>query len=488
MRDCVAPGLGLAARHPEVPPRGRGVEPGSAPSLVVELVVVEPVVVGPVDVERSTLVGVATGQPDGGIAVVRVSGPRTQTIVGSLVDELPPPRRLLRRKIAIGEGEVEDGLVVFMPGPRSFTGEDVVELHVHAGRRNVDAVVAALLHGGGVAAGPGDFSRRAFELGRLTLDQAEGIAAVIGAQTEAALSQARRLAAGELGRHVDEQRRALLELRAEIEANLDFPEDVDPGDVTRWQAEAAARRDALGRWSARFEAGRRARSRARVVLAGPPNAGKSSLFNALLGRDRALVADQPGTTRDYVEADLTIGRYECTLVDTAGLREGAEAVEQAGVALSRAQLEGADIVLWVEAADATAHGEPESIGSGITTLRIESKRDRGRRRDGCIGVALVPDAEPEGLAPVRQALLSWFDAGQDTAWIGLARHHDRARDALAALEDACEQLRDDERLELAAFALGVAETRLGEITGRSALGPVGQDVLASIFARFCIGK
>lgn len=444
--------------------------------------------------ERETLVGVATGRPDGGVAIVRLSGPRARAIAEAVLErEVPAARRLVRRRLRLGEdeheGEHEDGLVVFMPGPGSFTGEDVVELHVHAGERNVAAVVRALLEHGGRAAGAGDFSRRAFELGRLGLDEAEGIAAIIGAQTDAALAQARRLASGELGRAVEAERRHLVELRAEIEANLDFPEDVDPGDVSRWRDEASERAAAVARWLARFEAGRRARAKARVVLAGPPNAGKSSLFNALLGRARALVADQPGTTRDYVEAELELDRYGCVLVDTAGLREGAEAIEQAGVELSRAQVEGADVVLWVEAADADAADDAAlAAARGAAIVRIESKRDRGCRRPGWLGVSLRPDAAVEGLGAVREALLAWFGGGADHAWIGLARHRERAREALDALEEAREHLRHDEHLELAAFVLGVAEARLGEITGRSALGPVGEEVLASIFARFCIGK
>lgn len=439
--------------------------------------------------ERDTLVGVATGRPDGGVAIVRASGPRARALLQAVIDgEPPPPRRLVRRAIRLHDGQREDGLVVLMPGPRSLTGEDVIELHVHAGERNVAAVVQTLLGHGGRAAGAGDFTRRAFELGRMTLDQAEGVAAVIGAQTEEALRQARRLAAGELGRRVEEQRRALIELRAEIEANLDFPEDVDPGDVARWRAEAAEREAAVSDWLARFEAGRRARSKARVVLAGPPNAGKSSLFNALLGRARALVADQPGTTRDYVEAELELGHHACVLVDTAGLREGAEAIEQAGVALSREQLQGADVVLWIEAADAETAEDPGLADAGAAVIRVETKRDRGTRRPDRIGVALRPGHPPEGLDAVRDAVLAWFRADRDQAWIGLSRHRDRAHEAVAALGEAIDHLRDDERLELAAFALGVAEARLGEITGRSALGPVGEEVLASIFARFCIGK
>jgi tRNA modification GTPase len=440
--------------------------------------------------ERDTLVGIATGRPDGGVAIVRVSGPRARELAAVVLEaELPAPRRLARRRIRLGSDEREDGLVVLMPGPGSFTGEDVVELHVHAGERNVAAVVRALLEHGGRAAGAGDFSRRAFELGHLGLDQAEGIAAIIGAQTDAALAQARRLASGELGRDVEHERRALVELRAEIEANLDFPEDVDPGDVSRWLDETCERAASIGRWLDRFEAGRRARAKARVVLAGPPNAGKSSLFNALLGRPRALVADQPGTTRDYVEAELELDRYACVLVDTAGLRDDAEAIERAGVALSRAQVEGADVVLWIEAADAApADDAVLAEVRGATILRIESKRDRGVRRPDWLGASIRPEQGGEGLAAVREALLAWFHAGADQPWIGLARHRERAGEALTALDEAREHLHHEDRLELAAFALGVAESRLGEITGRSALGPVGEEVLASIFARFCIGK
>jgi len=385
--------------------------------------------------------------------------------------------------------------MVVMPGPNSFTGEDVVELHVHAGARNVEAVVSALLARGARAAGPGDFSRRAFESGRLGLEQAEGLAAIIGAQTEAALGQARRLAAGELGQHVERERQALVKLQAEIEANLDFPEDVDPGDLQRWNAEAKARREAVARWLRRFEAGRRARARARVVLAGPPNAGKSSLFNALLGRARALVAEAPGTTRDYVEAELEFSGYGCVLVDTAGLREGAEAVEREGVALSREQLEGADVILWVEAADelvreAEGNDRDGQLGvvSGAEVLRVESKRDRGMRRPDWIGVTVVGESGGEGLDQLRAALIEWFRAGQEQAWIGLSRHRQRASEAVAAIDRALEQLQDDERLELVAFELGLAQARLGEITGRSAMGAMGEEVLAEIFSRFCIGK
>jgi tRNA modification GTPase len=435
---------------------------------------------------RPTIAGVATGTPDGGVAIVRVSGPATSDIAARVLGDVPPARRLSVRALALADSEREQALVAFMPGPGSFTGEDVLELHVHAGEANVRAVMDAVLRAGAVAAGPGDFSRRAFELGRLGLDEAEGLAAIIGARTDAALAQARRLAGGELGREVEAVRERVLDLRAEIEANLDFPEDVDPGDVDRWRAEASALHEAIAAWLRRFEAGRRARERARVVLAGPPNAGKSSLFNALLHEARAIVADTPGTTRDYVEATLSIGPWAATLVDTAGLRDASESIERAGVERSVAQVEGADVVLWVEASDEPGAVRPSGVTAHVVC--VESKRDRGARRSEWIGVATPDGGDACGIDDVRDALARWFRAGEDTAWIGLRRHRDRAAEAADAIADARARLEDDRGLELVAVALAEAQSRLGEITGRGAAGPIGAEVLDRIFARFCIGK
>ena len=433
---------------------------------------------------RNTLVGVATGTPDGGVAIVRVSGPQAGDVVGALgVNPLPQPRRLVRRALRLAGGQREDGLVAWMPGPGSFTGEDVAELHVHAGERNVRAVLEACLRGGATAAGPGDFSRRAFELGALSLDQAEGIAAVIGAQTDDALAQARRLAAGELGQQVEELRESIMGLRTEVEANLDFPEDVEAAHVARWREEVAAVARRVEAWLAGFEAGRRGRERARFVLAGPPNAGKSSLFNALLGRRRALVADVPGTTRDYVEADYHLGPHGAVLVDTAGLRSDAEAIEAAGIELSREQVAQADVVLWVEASDGPSVVRPEF---GAHVLEVETKRDLGMRKPSALGVTLGEGGA--GVEAVASALRAWFDAGRDRAWIGLARHRARAEEALEALERVSAQLEFAEALELVAFDLAVVESRLGAITGRSQLGPIGDELMTRIFSTFCIGK
>lgn len=437
------------------------------------------------EAQRSTLFGVATGTPDGGVAVVRISGPRAAAIAEGLVGSLPGPRIAGLRSITTAEGR-DEGLVVWMPGPGSFTGEDVVELHVHAGRLNVEAVCGAVAALGGRAAGPGDFSRRAFELGRLSLDQAEGVAAVIGARTNSALAQARRLAAGELGRDVEALRQAIVELQAEIEANLDFPEDVEAAAVQRWGDEVDGFARAVEGWLSRFEAGRRARSVPRVVVGGPVNAGKSSLFNALLGRSRALVSARAGTTWDYVEAELSLDGYACTLVDTAGLRNAGDPVERAGVVLTGEQLAGADLVLWVEAADARCAVRPPADAEGRTVILVETKRDLATTRREWVGARSV--GAGDGVDAVRAALRAWFRGGVDAPWIGLQRHRELAESALASVTEAQGLLGDRAPLELTAFALSVTVARLGEITGRIGTGAVGEEVLSRIFARFCIGK
>ena len=431
-----------------------------------------------------TIVGVATGTPDGGVAIVRLSGPRAIEIAQGLAGaQLPSPRRVGLRTL-----EGERALVVVMPGPRSFTGEDVVELQIHAGVRNVAALVEAALERGAVAAGPGAFTRRAFENQRLSLDEAEGIAALIGARTQAALEQARRLVAGELGREVESLRARVELLRVEIEANLDFPEDVAAEDERRFVATAGQLRAEVETWLVGFERGRRARSRARVVIAGPPNAGKSALFNALLGRRRALVSPLAGTTRDYVEAELVLGGRELSLIDTAGLRASEDRIELAGVELGREQLAGADLIVWVEGADRVdvegvdVEAEFEQLRAPV--LRVENKRDLGCRRPQWLGASADTGA---GLDELREAIADALQLEGDQ-WIGLARHRDRARETREALAEAEAQLRGELGLELVALSLAIAWRALGEIRGRTDLGPVGESVLGAIFSRFCIGK
>lgn len=429
--------------------------------------------------QRTTIVGVATGTPDGGVAIVRLSGPHAGAVASRLGAAPGPARRLVRRTLRIGGDE--KALVVAMPAPASFTGEDVVEFHVHAGARNVEAIVAACVAAGCVPAVAGEFTRRAFEHGRLSLDQAEGIAALIGARTQAGLEQARRLIAGDLGREIDGLCERLDELRAEIEARLDFPEDVEGPDIARWQAAIEAVATVLRGWLTRYDAGARARARPRVVLAGPPNAGKSTLFNALVGYARAIVTEFPGTTRDYVEAEIDLDDVTCVLVDTAGVRDVDDAIERAGIERSREQIVGADLVLWIEASDGDEHGPPV-VGGGASLECIEAKRDLGARRPSWRGVSTADGASIDAL---RRWLHGRLTEGAHEGWIGLLRHRERAAEALGELGGAAARI---DALELVGFHLGVARDRLAAIRGRTSLGPVGEDVLRRVFERFCIGK
>ena len=382
-----------------------------------------------------------------------------------------------------------------MPGPGSFTGEDVVELHVHAGSRNTEQVVAWLMAAGAQPAQAGDFTRRAFEHGRLTLDQAEGIAAVIGARTQAELEHGRRLMGGELTREVDEVRAGLSRLRALVEATLGFPDDLEEGEVAQWAATSATLRAEVESWLARFELGVRARSRLRVTLAGPPNAGKSSLFNALVGHARARVADTPGTTRDYVEVECEWEGRALTLVDTAGIREAPGAVEAAGVELSVGQVRDAELVLWVEEAGSDPVARPSAVQARAdAVLAVRTKVDLcaaevpedGAFEDAGFGVSVVTGVGVDGL---RTAIVSRLWGRADRGWIGLQRHRQRCEEAVASLRDAQAELeRGVGALELAALPLQEAQARLDAVVGRAVTGPVGDQVLSDIFGTFCIGK
>jgi tRNA modification GTPase len=442
--------------------------------------------------ESATIVGVASGTPDGGVAVVRLSGSRALSIGRALCGSLPEARRASLRHVQVASGQ-ERALVLVMPSPGSFTGEDVVELQVHGGTRNVGEVLSAAIEAGARASGPGEFSRRAFDHGRLSLDQAEGIAALVSARTSAALEQARRLVAGEVGAQVRDIDGAMDSVRLEVEANLDFAEDMGRPDVGSWSVELERLAAELGRWLDEFERGRRLRERARVVLAGPPNAGKSALFNALLGRERAIVSGTAGTTRDYVEGELRVEGVEVVLVDTAGWRAALDPIERAGVEHGEAQVRGADLVVWVQAPDARCDAPP-----AIAELQAADRDGAGRRLDvdnkadlgpaGSRDALAVSAADGRGIDELRRMITGWV-RGAEPPWIGLARHRDRADEALVAIRRALELLEaPDGPLELVAFELQLASTRLREIDGRASLGPIGGDVLDGIFSRFCIGK
>ncbi|MBX9885722.1 MAG: tRNA uridine-5-carboxymethylaminomethyl(34) synthesis GTPase MnmE, partial [Novosphingobium sp.] len=322
-----------------------------------------------------TIFALSSGAPPAAIAVIRVSGPRAGAALEALAGRLPPPRRAVVAALRGGEGEpLDQAMVLWLPGPGTATGEDSTELHLHGGRGVVRAVEAALAALPGLRrAEPGEFTRRAFANGRIDLAEAEGLADLLSAETELQRRGALAMAGGALSRLVAEWRSGVLALSAVIEAALDFAGDDDidadsdlpPGFAPGCTALA----EDLAAWLARPRA-EPLREGFRIVLAGPPNAGKSTLFNALVEEEAAITAAEPGTTRDVLVRAVAIRGVPFAFIDTAGLRDtGAGAVEQIGIARARAEAERADLVLWLG---------PEGEGpSDRPVWEIAAQCDRG---------------------------------------------------------------------------------------------------------------
>ncbi len=298
---------------------------------------------------RDTIFALATAPGRAAVAVIRISGPDAGPALQALAGRLPRPRRAATRRLRRSDGEtIDQALVLWMPAPDSYTGEDVAELQLHGGQAVVSGATEALLALGLRLAEPGEFTRRAFEAGRLGLDQAEGVADLVDAETEAQARQALAQLGGALGRRYETWRETLTHALAYVEAAVDFPDEEVPADV------AARALPLVGSLIAELEAaladarrGERVRDGYRIALIGAPNAGKSALFNALLGRDAAIVTPTPGTTRDVIEAVMVIGGYKVILADMAGLREAGDAIEAEGVRRARAWADAAALRIWV---------------------------------------------------------------------------------------------------------------------------------------------
>ena len=429
------------------------------------------------------IVALATGAAPAGIAIVRLSGKRSLGLARRLakLPEPMPARQAVLARLAHPESQqpLDEALVLFFQGPASFTGEDVVELQCHGGIKHVEQVLAAARCAGARVAEPGEFSRRAVRLGRLSLERAEALLDLVNAETDAALSAARSQLLGAVGRAVEELAASAQELRAEVEAALDFPDDAGepPNRLAERALHLAARCQEL---LATHRVGRALREGARVVLAGAPNAGKSSLFNALAGEERAIVDEDPGTTRDCLEARVDLGGIACTLVDTAGLRgEGAGRVELRGMERARAELERAAVQVWVT--DATA---PLSGPQG-DWLVVTNKCDL-RPGGGGLEVSAKTGA---GLDRLREAILERVrGTGQARASSGeVVITHRRHAELLASAAGAFARAAENAGrvpLEILGYDLAEGARALEQVVGRG----VDDALLDTIFARFCIGK
>lgn len=446
---------------------------------------------------RDTIFAPATAPGRAAVTVIRISGPRAGAALTALAGRLPSPRRATLRKLRDGDGDpIDSALALWFPGPKSYTGEDVGELHLHGGAAVVGRATKALLAVGLRLAEPGEFTRRAFEAGRLSLDQAEGVADLIDAETEAQARQAIAQVEGALGRRYVRWRTMLAEALAMLEAAVDFPDDELPSDLAaRAEPRIARLSDDLERALGDARRGERVREGYRIALIGAPNAGKSRLFNALLAREAAIVAAAPGTTRDIIEAPLVLAGYKTLVADMAGLRETSEAIEGEGVRRAGAWAGDADLRLWVVDAAAGAGqwreaerllqpGDLLVLGKADLAVGCDAA-EATRAADGLALERFAVSAQTgEGLPALREAMVRRVTAdltGAEFPAVTRERHARALAEALAHLRRGARAL---ETPELAAEDLRLAARALERITGR--IG--AEDVLDVIFASFCIGK
>ncbi|HEV7277865.1 MAG TPA: tRNA uridine-5-carboxymethylaminomethyl(34) synthesis GTPase MnmE [Devosiaceae bacterium] len=432
--------------------------------------------------DGDTIVALSSGSLPSGVAVLRLSGPRTSALVERLAGFLPEPRRLTLRPLMLEGDLLDQALVAWFPAPKSFTGEDCAELHLHGSPATVRAALRALTAEPGVRpATAGEFTRRAFEAGKLDLTEVEGLGDLIAAETENQRRQALARFDGGLSSRLDAWRERLLDARAEIEAQLDFS---DEGDVGELPPELAAE---LRRLESEFRSamagvaqGRITREGLRVALAGAPNAGKSSLLNALAKDEVAIVTSEPGTTRDIKEVSIDLNGQLVVLLDMAGLRSTDSIAEAEGVRRAEREIASADLVLWLVPADGDPLAQRPPAGERVWV--IGSKSD--------LGPAVVPPDLQLSVttgAGLEELLRRLTDFAAEQSGAGEPILVSRERD-LVALRDAATAVASATGLlgegELAAEQLRVASHALGRLLGRMD----AESVLDQLFSRFCIGK
>ncbi|WP_417592324.1 tRNA uridine-5-carboxymethylaminomethyl(34) synthesis GTPase MnmE [Parasphingorhabdus sp.] len=426
-----------------------------------------------------TIFALSSGQPPAAIAILRISGPRAGQALENLTGNLPNPRVGTLRNITdmVNGTLLDQALCLWFPGPESATGEDLAEIHCHGGRAVIRAIEQALDRINGLRrAEPGEFTRRAFTHGKMDLAEAEGLSDLLFAETELQRKAAVRNAGGALSRKIEDWQQQILRLSAQVEAELDFSDedDVAPAQLVIIQQEAKSLSDDMGNLLLRPRA-EKLRDGIRVVLGGPPNSGKSTLLNALVEREAAIVSDIAGTTRDVIEVPIALGGIPFLFIDTAGVREsGAEAIEKIGIDRAHEQFSAADIILWlgvegkgpdsknlVEISSRSDHPDHETKGPDAFTLSPVT----GQGMDALVDylIARAKDMLPNG----DQVSVNRRQAGCLTA----------ASDSLAAVGSEQDYLIIAEHLRMARKALD-------EITGRAST----EDMLDGLFGKFCIGK
>lgn len=447
-----------------------------------------------------TIAALSSPSGTGAVALLRVSGPQARDIAESVFVRHTgapgawKPRQAVFGRIIDAAGQrIDEVLLTFFAGPASYTGEDTVEISCHGGVLVTRRVLERLLQAGARPAGPGEFTQRAFLNGKLDLTQAEAVMDVISAQTDRALQAAHRQLDGALGRTILALREDLLGIVAHVEAYIDFPEeDIDPDTGAALHSRMSALAARLTQLRATADQGRLLREGVRTVLAGAPNAGKSSLLNRLLGFERAIVSELPGTTRDTIEEVISLQGFPLRLIDTAGLRSASsDLIEKAGMARTQSQLETADLIL--EIVDASLPPDnflklPE--GTQERHVLVLHKSDLPPHPAWAAhpeGVA-VSSRTGEGMPVLTDRIIGVITAGgnafEQSEVAVNARHHACLESALTALQAAMSEFSKNTPVEFVALDLRLALESLGDIVGRVDT----EDILGAIFSQFCIGK
>jgi tRNA modification GTPase len=437
-----------------------------------------------------TIVAAATPPGVGGVGIVRVSGRDAENIARHMLGSLPEPRTATHRTFCDKQGrKLDTGLALYFPAPASFTGESVLELHGHGGPVVMSLLVEAAIEFGARHAGPGEFTKRAFLNDKLDLAQAEAIADLIGSGTAQAARAALRSLSGIFSRAVDALAEKLVRLRMHVEAAIDFPEEEidflsDDALLTRLNDCAAAFDELMSQASV----GRVLRDGFRVVIVGKPNAGKSSLLNRLSGEDTAIVTEVAGTTRDVLREQINIDGLAVELVDTAGLRDDPDRIEEEGIRRAREALKTADAVLWIQDASEPAGRQPgEALPEGIPVTVVRNKIDlSGDNAGGEADQVRLSAKTGDGIDALRRRLselAGYHDLGEG-AFTARKRHIDALNRAFTHFNAGRKALDEARAGELLAEELRLAQEALGQITGAVS----SDDLLGRIFSEFCIGK
>jgi len=449
---------------------------------------------------RDTIFALSSGRPPSAIAVVRMSGPRAGDALKALAGKLPEPRkaRLARVRDPHSGEAIDEALALWFPGPNSETGEDIAELQLHGGRAVIAAVLGALGRIEGLRpAEAGEFTRRAFENGRLDLTAVEGLADLIGAETEAQRRQGYTQLKGLLGDRAETWRARLIEALALVEARIDFSDEADVPEDLIGPALTIVRglRDEIAEALAGATRGERLRDGLVVAIAGPPNAGKSTLLNRIARREVAIVSPFAGTTRDVIEVHLDLDGYPVTLLDTAGIRDSDDPVEQEGVRRARQRASDADLILWVyEAKDEVVRSGATPVSGLVTTWMVQNKIDlvpsfriNERKNESKVSDIEFRISASTGLgladflAYLTKYVVSYF--GTESSLLSRERHRKALDSTKKALDRALAETSTG-REELVAEELRSAVQTLGRLTGRVDV----EDILDVIFRDFCIGK